>query len=95
MANGNGMFNSFLVLIGFCLLGLPIILISVTTAPPGIDEFNSSIILNTIEGDTTSSELLNEMAKINGSSPYYWDEILGIPEISQIYNISQLIIDEK
>ena len=47
----NGMFNSFLVILGFCMLGLPIILISVTTTLPGIDEFNSSIVINTIDGD--------------------------------------------
>ncbi len=90
----NGMFNSLLIVLGFCLLGLPIILISVTTAPPGIDDFNSSIIINTIDGDAQSSILIHETAKINGSTPDYWDEISGLPQISYLNNISQLIIEE-
>lgn len=94
MANGNGMFNVFLVLFGFCLLGLPIILISVTTAPPSIDQFNSSIIINTIDGDLNSVNLINSTANINGSSPDYWTEISGLPQLSYINNISQLIIEE-
>jgi len=87
----NGMYNSFLVILGFCMLGLPIILISVTTAPPGIEDFNSSIIINTIDGNAT---LIHDTAKINGSSPEYWDEISGLPQISFLNNISQLIIEE-
>jgi len=89
----NGMFNSFLILIGFCLLGLPIILISVTTAPPGLDQYNSSIIINTIEGDAQSVIVLNNVTNINGSSPY-WDDIAGLPEIVQLSNLTQLIDEE-
>ena len=91
----NSIFNTFLVILGFCLLGLPIILISVTTAPPGIDQFNSSIIINTIDGDSQSIVLMNDVTKINGSSSHYWDSISGIPQLSNLNNISQLIINEN
>ena len=91
----NGMFNSFLVLIGFCMLGLPIILISVTTAPPSIDEYNSSIIYNTIGDVQYNSTLIQEIENINGSSPYYWNDISGLPQLSYLNNISQLIANEN
>ncbi|MCE7742223.1 MAG: hypothetical protein GOP50_07160 [Candidatus Heimdallarchaeota archaeon] len=90
----NGIFNSFLIVLGFCMLGLPIILISVTTAPPGIEDFNSSIMINTIDGDAQSPILIHDTAKINGSSPDYWDEIAGLPQLPHLNNISQLIVDE-
>ena len=90
----NSIFNTFLIIFGFCLLGLPIILISVTTAPAGIDEFNSSIIINTIDGDSQSALVMDNTALINGSSLDYWDQITGLPQLSHLNNITQLMIDE-
>ncbi len=92
MANSG--FNLFVVILGFCLLGLPIILISVTTAPPTPSEFQSVISINTVPGDTASLTYLNETSKINGNSSYF-DSLESTELLSLISNISQLIYEEN
>lgn len=91
----NTAYNMFVILLGFCLLGLPIILISYSTAPPGIDQFNSSIILNTIDGDTSSALYLSETAKITGDSEDYWDSLGATEYLYEINNLTQLLLNEE
>ncbi len=92
MANSG--YNLFVVILGFCLLGLPIILISVTTAPPTPSEFQSVISINTVPGDTVSLTYLNETSKIYGNSSCF--DTLGSTELlSLISNVSQLIYEEN
>ena len=88
-------FNTFVIILGFSLLGLPIIFISLSTAPPGLDEFQSTININTIQGDSQSAIYLNNTANINGSTADYWDQISGLTELSDLHNITELIIQEQ
>jgi len=92
MAN-NG-YNLFVVILGFCLLGLPIILISVTTAPPTPGEFQSVITINSVPGDTASSTYLNETSKIYGNSSYF-DTLESDEQLTLISNVSWLIYKEN
>ncbi|MHA1353156.1 MAG: hypothetical protein ACTSPP_10265, partial [Candidatus Heimdallarchaeaceae archaeon] len=79
---------------GFLLLGLPIILIHYSTVPPTPEQFYSEInIIDTVQ-DGRSAMILNETAKINGSSSY-WDSLGALPELSYINNITELIIGEE
>ncbi|GAJ00111.1 unnamed protein product, partial [marine sediment metagenome] len=94
MANSG--YNLFVVILGFCLLGLPIILISVTTAPPTPFEFQSEIAINTVPGDTASLTYLNETSKIYGNSLYFdLLNITSIEHLTLISNVSQLISIEN
>ena len=92
MAN-NG-YNLFVVILGFCLLGLPIILISVTTAPPTPGEFQSVITINSVPGDTASLTYLNETSKIYGNSSYF-DTLESDEQLTLISNVSWLIYKEN
>ncbi|MHA1218583.1 MAG: hypothetical protein ACTSO5_07870 [Candidatus Heimdallarchaeaceae archaeon] len=91
----NNAFNMFVIILGFSLLGMPIIFISLSTAPPGLDDFQSTIIINSVPGDSQSAIYLNNTANINGSTIDIWDDISGLPELSNIYNITQLILNEQ
>ncbi|MFW9852461.1 MAG: hypothetical protein ACFFDS_05940 [Candidatus Thorarchaeota archaeon] len=90
----NTAYNAFVILFGFCFLGLPIILISFSTAPPGIDQFNSSVIINTIDGDSSSALYLSEASKISGDS-FYWDNLTTTEYLYEINNLTELIINEE
>ncbi len=90
----NTAYNAFVILFGFCFLGLPIILISMSTAPPGINQFNSSVIMNAIDGDSSSALYLSETAKITGDS-YYWDNISTTEHLYEINNLTELLINEE
>ncbi|MHA1115941.1 MAG: hypothetical protein K9W45_03215 [Candidatus Heimdallarchaeum aukensis] len=90
----NSSFNFFVIILGFLLLGLPIILIHYSTVPPTPEQFYSEInIIDTVQ-DGRSAMILNETAKINGSSSY-WDSLGALPELSYINNITELIIGEE
>lgn len=91
----NAVYNTFIVIMGFCLLGLPIIFISLSVAPPTIDEFNSSIIIETIPGDPFSEEVIEIVSKINGSTEDIWEDIASYSQLDNINNISDLILDEE
>ena len=91
----NTAYNAFVILFGFCFLGLPIILISLSTAPPGIDQFNSSIVMNTIDGDSSSAIFLDETAKISRQSAELWANLTTKDYLSNINNLSQLILNEQ
>ncbi|MHA1827758.1 MAG: hypothetical protein ACTSX6_03820 [Candidatus Heimdallarchaeaceae archaeon] len=91
----NTAYNAFVIILGFCLLGLPIILISLSTSPPGLNEFQSTITINTIPGDQNSGIYLNNTALVNGSSLFYWDDLKPLAELSYINNISELIEREQ
>ncbi len=91
----NTAYNAFVILFGFCLLGLPIILISFSTTPPGIDQFNSSIILNTIDGDPSSALYLSETTKITGDSEDYWDSLIATEYLYEINNLTELLLNEE
>ncbi|MHA1223309.1 MAG: hypothetical protein ACTSP3_08645 [Candidatus Heimdallarchaeaceae archaeon] len=91
----NTAYNTFVIILGFCLLGLPIILISLSTAPPGLNEFQSTITINTIPGDQNSGIYLNNTALINGSSLFYWNDLKPLAELSYINNITDLIKQEQ
>ena len=71
------------------------ILITISTAPPGLDEFQSTININTVEGDSQSAIYLNNTASINGSTPNYWDQVSGLTELSNIHNLTELILNEE
>ena len=91
----NNAFNSLVVILGFCLLGLPMILITLSTAPPGLDTFNHSIVYNTIDGDMMSGDYLNSTISINGSSSNYWDKISDPSKLPLLQNITELILEEQ
>ncbi len=91
----NTAYNTFVIIIGFCLLGLPIIMISLSTAPPGLMEFQSTMNFNTITGDTQSEVFLNETKQINGSTADIWDYVKPLPELSYLNNITELILQEE
>jgi hypothetical protein len=91
----NKAFNSFVIILGFCLLGLPMILITLSTAPPGLDEFQSTINIQTVGGDAQSGIYLNNTASINGSSADYWDQVSALPELTSIHNLTELILNEE
>ena len=88
-------YNGFIVILGFCLLGLPIIFISLSTAPPPLTQFQSTINMETIPGDAFSEEILENMKNINGSTPILWDDISAFPQLVNINNISELIFEEN
>ncbi|MHA1815308.1 MAG: hypothetical protein ACTSX1_04830 [Candidatus Heimdallarchaeaceae archaeon] len=88
-------YNGFIVILGFCLLGLPIIFISLSTAPPPLTQFQSTINLETIPGDALSEEIMENMKNINGSTPILWDDISAFPQLANINNISELIFAEN
>ncbi len=90
----NSTYNGVIVLLGFCLISLPIIFISLGTAPPPITQFQSTINLETIPGDIVSEEILVSMKNINGSTPDLFDEIISVPQLANINNISELILAE-
>ena len=60
----NNAFNVFVIILGFSLLGMPIIFISLSTAPPGLNEFQSTITINSVPGDSQSAIYLNNTANI-------------------------------
>jgi len=91
----NTAYNTFVIIIGFCLLGLPIIMVSLSTAPPGPMDFQSTMNFNTIAGDSQSEVSLNETKQINGSSEDYWDYVKPLSELSFLNNITELIIEEQ
>ena len=91
----NAAYNTFVIILGFCLLGLPIIMISLSTAPPGPLDFQSTMIFNTIDGDSQSELYLNETKQINGSSEDYWDYVKPLSELSYLNNLTELILDEQ
>ena len=95
MSESNFAYNFFIVVLGFCLLCVPIIFISLSSAPPPITRFNSSIILNTIPGDTQSSIYLDQTATINGNTTGLFDEITLVEQLSYINNITELILTEE
>jgi hypothetical protein len=74
---------------------VPIIFISLSSAPPPITRFQSSIILNTIQGDSESADLLNQTAMVNGSISYLFEEVSSLEEIGYINNITELILSEE
>ena len=90
----NTAYNTFVIIIGFCLLGLPIIMVSLSTAPPGPMKFQSTMYFNTIAGDTQSEIFLNDTKQINGSSEDYWDYVKPLAELSHLNNITDLITEE-
>lgn len=91
----NSAYNSFIVILGFCLIGLPIIFISLSTAPPPLSQFQSTINLVSIPGDSLSEEILVNMKNVNGSTSDIWDEISAVPQLANINNISELILAEN
>ncbi|MHA1953496.1 MAG: hypothetical protein ACW96U_06090 [Candidatus Heimdallarchaeaceae archaeon] len=95
MSESNFGYNFFIVILGFCILCVPIIFISLSSAPPPITRFQSSIILNTIQGDSESADLLNQTAMVNGSISYLFEEVSSLEEIGYINNITELILSEE
>ena len=95
MSESNFGYNFFIVILGFCLLCVPIIFISLSSAPPPLSRFQSSIILNTVPGDSQSADYLNQTALINGSTSYLFEEIISLEEIAYINNITELILAEE
>ena len=95
MSESNFAYNFFIVILGFCLLCIPIIFISLSSAPPPITRFQSTIILNTIPGDAQSPIYLNQTASINGSTTGLFDEIALVEQLSYINNITELILAEE
>jgi hypothetical protein len=91
----NSAYNSFIVILGFCLIGLPIIFISLSTAPPPLTQFQSTINLVSIPDDPLSEEILVNMKNVNGSTPDIWDDISAVPQLANINNISELILAEN
>ncbi|MBY9001864.1 MAG: hypothetical protein KGD64_13175 [Candidatus Heimdallarchaeota archaeon] len=95
----NTVYNSFILLIGFCLLGLPIILISLSTAPPPLTQFQSTMNFESIPGDALSADIIENMKNVNGSSPDLWEDIFAdifaAPQLANINNISELILTEN
>ncbi|MCK4973263.1 MAG: hypothetical protein KAS52_08070, partial [Candidatus Heimdallarchaeota archaeon] len=71
----NSTYNGFIVILGFCLIGLPIIFLSLSTAPPPLTQFQSTMNLVSISGDALSEEILEDMKNINGSTSDFWDDI--------------------
>ena len=65
-----------------------------STAPPTPDQYLSSIVYNSIPGDSDSHDYLIELARINGSSPDYWDTFPGAGDLSLVHNITELMIEE-
>ncbi|MHA1305260.1 MAG: hypothetical protein ACTSQE_10185 [Candidatus Heimdallarchaeaceae archaeon] len=94
MSNNSSSFNLFVILLGFLLLGLPIILISYSTRPPTTEQFFSEINIYDIPSDSRSGIVLNETAKISGNSTY-WQTLGSLPELAYINNISKMIEDEQ
>ncbi len=88
-------YNTFVIILGFCLLGLPIMMISMSTAPPGPMKFQSTINFSPITGDSQSGIYLNETVQINGSSEDYWDYVKPLSELSYINNLTELILTEQ
>lgn len=88
-------YNGFIVILGFCLIGLPIIFISLSTAPPPLTQFQSSIDMVAIPGDSLSEDILGNMRNINGSTTDIWDDISAVPQLVNINNISELILAEE
>ncbi len=88
-------YNGFIVILGFCLLGLPIIFISLGTAHPPLTQFNSSINLESIAEDALSEEILENMKNLNGSTSKLFDDISSVPQLVHINNISELILAEN
>jgi len=86
--------NFFIIIVGFCLLGAPIILISMSTAPPTPNQYLSSIVINSVSGDSDSYDYLLEVANINGSSPDFWDTFPAQGNLSLVHNITELTITE-
>lgn len=95
MSESNFGYNFFIVILGFCILCVPIIFISLSSAPPPITRFQSTIILNTLPGDSQSADYLNQSAMINGSTSYLFDAISSLDEIMYINNITELILSEE
>jgi hypothetical protein len=95
MSESNFGYNFFIVILGFCILCLPIIFISLSSAPPPVTRFQSSIVLNNIQGDSQTADFLNQTAKINGSVNYLFDEVSSLEEIAHINNITELILAEE
>lgn len=95
MSESNFGYNFFIVILGFCILCVPIIFISLSSAPPPITRFQSTIILNTIQGDSQSADYLNQTAMINGSTSYLFEELSSLEEIMYINNITELILSEE
>lgn len=91
----NSTYNGFIVILGFCLIGLPIIFLSLSTAPPPLTQFQSTMNLVSIPGDALSEEILEDMKNINGSTSDLWDDISTIPQLANINNISELILTEN
>jgi hypothetical protein len=95
MSESNFGFNFFIVIFGFCILCIPIIFISLSSAPPPVSRFDSVITFNTISDDTQSPIYLNQTATINGSTVGLFDEIILVEQLSYINNITELIETEK
>ncbi|MHA1865517.1 MAG: hypothetical protein ACTSVB_10975 [Candidatus Heimdallarchaeaceae archaeon] len=90
----NSSFNFFIIILGFLLLGLPIILIHFSTVPPTPEQFYSEINIIDAVQDGRSAIILNDTAKINGSSSY-WSSLGALPELSYINNLTDLIKEEE
>ncbi|MHA1202596.1 MAG: hypothetical protein ACTSQ4_08755 [Candidatus Heimdallarchaeaceae archaeon] len=91
----NSTYNGFIVILGFIIIGLPIIFISLSTAPPPLTQFQSTMNFSAIPGDALSEEILENMKNINGSTPDLWDDVSTIPQLVNINNISELIFAEN
>ncbi|MHA1551774.1 MAG: hypothetical protein ACTSQC_07500, partial [Candidatus Heimdallarchaeaceae archaeon] len=76
----NSTYNGVIVILGFCLIGLPIIFISLSTAPPPLTQFQSTMNFVSIPGDALSEEILKKKKNINGSTSDLWDDISAIPQ---------------
>lgn len=94
MSNSSGGFNFFIIILGFCLLGLPIILISLSTAPPTPEEYYSNVEWQYNESDSQSLTYLQHIASIDGNSSY-WVMIKNSAPLDQLLNITKLIEQEE
>lgn len=82
----------FIIMLGFCFVGLPVILISYSSTPPTAEQFYSYINLK----DNTSAieeQFYLSMNDLNATDDY-WEDLAGLSELNYINNITQMIIDE-
>ncbi len=82
----------FIILLGFCFVGLPVILISYSSTPPTIEQFYSNISLrdNSSAVEEQFYVLMNDL----NSTDDYWNDLAGLSELNYINNITQMIINE-
>ncbi len=84
-------FNVFVIILGFCLLAVPIIVVK-TTYPPGPDQFNIQIEFN--YEDEESFTALNRTLRVFSNTSIYWKDLQDLPEIVYLNNLSKMIEEQ-